>query len=37
MCEGFVEAGFVSHNHLTLVRRERSIDTLLDGLFAAQA
>lgn len=37
MCEGFVEAGFVSSEHLALVRRERSIDALLDGLFTAQA
>jgi hypothetical protein len=37
MCEGFVEAGFVSAAHLGLVRREREIDTVLDGLFTAQA
>jgi uncharacterized protein (TIGR00730 family) len=37
MCEGFVEQGFVSADHLQLVRRERSIEGLLDGLFTAQA
>ena len=37
MCEGFVDAGFVSGSDFALVQRERSIEALLDGLFTAQA
>ncbi len=37
MCEGFVAAGFVSEKDLPLVRRERAIEPLLDGLFSALA
>ena len=37
MCEGFVQAGFVPEKDLPLVRRERAIEPLLDGLFRALA
>jgi len=37
MCEGFVEGGFVSQADFELVRREQSIEALLDGLFTAYA